>query len=69
LKVEENKENSNILKKEDIVGTVKYLIGLQNNIGKVDDIDHLANRRVRRVGELVSTFAFRIGMLRLERSI
>jgi len=69
LKVEENKENSNTLKKEDIVGTVKYLIGLQNNIGKVDDIDHLANRRVRRVGELVSTFAFRIGMLRLERSI
>ena len=69
LKIEEGKEKSNILKKEDIVGTVKYLIGLQNNIGKIDDIDHLANRRVRRVGELVNTFAFRIGMLRLERSI
>lgn len=58
-----------VLTKEDIVGTVKYLIGLQNGLGRIDDIDHLANRRVRRVGELVSALAFRIGMLRLERSI
>ena len=37
--------------------------------GDVDDIDHLGNRRVRRVGELVATNAFRVGLLRLERSV
>ncbi len=58
-----------ILTKEDIIATVKYLIGLQNGIGKVDDIDHLANRRVRRVGELVGQNAFWVGLLRLERVI
>ncbi len=58
-----------ILTPEDIVATVQYLIGLQNGKGKIDDIDHLANRRVRRVGELVATVAFRVGLLRLERSI
>jgi len=54
---------------EDLVGTVKYLIGLQNGRGKVDDIDHLSNRRVRRIGELAKESAFRIGLIRLERSI
>ncbi len=54
---------------DDIVATVKYLIKLQNGIGKVDDIDHLSNRRVRRVGELTRDGAFRIGLIRLERSI
>ncbi len=58
-----------ILTKEDIVATIKYLIGLQNGKGKVDDIDHLANRRVRRVGELVAQNAFWVGLLRLERVI
>ena len=58
-----------VLQKEDILSTVKYLIALQNGKGKVDDIDHLANRRVRRVGELVSQVAFRVGLLRLERII
>lgn len=58
-----------ILKKEDIVATIVYLIGLQNSQGKVDDIDHLANRRVRRVGELVAQNAFWVGLLRLERVI
>jgi len=63
-------DNTNfVLKKEDIIATIRYLIGLQNSQGKVDDIDHLANRRVRCVGELVATTAFRIGLLRLERSI
>jgi DNA-directed RNA polymerase subunit beta len=42
---------------------------LQNGKGIVDDIDHLSNRRVRSVGELVNVSAFRIGLLRLERSI
>jgi len=58
-----------VLTKEDIIGGIKYLIGLQNGTGIIDDIDHLGNRRVRRVGELVTQNAFRVGVLRLERSI
>jgi len=58
-----------ILRPEDVVETVKYLARLQNGEGEVDDIDHLANRRIRRVGELVAESAFRLGLLRLERSI
>lgn len=58
-----------ILRKEDIVATIKYLISLQNGKGKIDDIDHLANRRVRRVGELVAQNAFWVGLLRLERVV
>jgi DNA-directed RNA polymerase subunit beta len=54
---------------EDIVAAFRYLIQLQNGKGKIDDIDHLSNRRVRRVGELVNAVAFRVGLLRLERSI
>jgi len=65
----ENVKNNWVLIKEDVVGALTYLIGLQNGHGKVDDIDHLANRRLRRVGELVATHAFRVGFLRLERSI
>jgi DNA-directed RNA polymerase subunit beta len=57
------------LTRDDLVMTIRYLINLQNGKGKVDDIDHLANRRVRRVGELVSQTAFRDGLLRLERTI
>ncbi|MDO8429393.1 MAG: DNA-directed RNA polymerase subunit beta [Candidatus Daviesbacteria bacterium] len=58
-----------ILRNDDIVSTIRYLVGLQQGVGKVDDIDHLANRRVRRVGELVSQNAFWVGLLRLERVI
>ncbi len=58
-----------ILTKEDILGTISYLIKLTQGFEGVDDIDSLANRRVRRVGELVATTAFRVGVLRLERSI
>lgn len=66
----ENKPENWVLTKEDIVQAIAYLIKLQNGQGgTVDDIDHLANRRVRRVGELVYQTAFRIGLLRLERSI
>jgi DNA-directed RNA polymerase subunit beta len=57
------------LTRDDLIMTVKYLVNLQNGIGKVDDIDHLANRRLRSVGELVSQTAFRDGLLRLERTI
>jgi DNA-directed RNA polymerase subunit beta len=59
-----------ILTVEDIIGTISFLIKLaQGQDGLVDDIDSLANRRVRCVGELVATTAFRIGALRLERSV
>lgn len=68
LKVEVPQETT-VLTKEDIAAAIGYLIGLQNGHGKVDDIDHLSNRRVRRIGELVQANAFRIGLIRLERSI
>jgi len=58
-----------VLTREDIIGAISYLMNLANGEGDVDDIDHLGNRRVRRVGELVSTNAFRVGLLRLERSV
>ena len=68
LNIPNVKENQ-IVTKQDIVGALRYLIGLQNGKGRVDDIDHLANRRLRRVGELVAVNAFRIGLLRLERAV
>jgi len=58
-----------ILTIDDIIGTISFLIQLAQGKDGIDDIDSLANRRVRRVGELVATTAFRIGVLRLERSI
>jgi DNA-directed RNA polymerase subunit beta len=58
-----------ILTTEDIIGTISYLVKLAQGEAGVDDIDSLANRRVRCVGELVATTAFRIGALRLERSV
>lgn len=54
---------------KDVTSVLTYVIGLQNGTGRVDDIDHLSNRRLRRVGELVAINAFRIGLLRLERSV
>lgn len=63
------KEDQTVLTPDDVVAAVSYLISLQNGQGKVDDIDHLSNRRVRRVGELVQNSAFRVGLIRLERSI
>ncbi|MBI2597344.1 DNA-directed RNA polymerase subunit beta [Candidatus Daviesbacteria bacterium] len=64
-----NTEENWILTKTDIIAALKYLIRLSNREGKLDDIDHLANRRVRCAGELVQQNAFRIGVLRLERII
>jgi DNA-directed RNA polymerase subunit beta len=58
-----------ILAVEDIIGTISFLIKLAQGQDGLDDIDSLANRRVRCVGELVATTAFRIGALRLERSV
>ncbi|HEV8344101.1 MAG TPA: DNA-directed RNA polymerase subunit beta [Candidatus Binatia bacterium] len=56
------------LRKEDILEVVRYLMELRNGNGSVDDIDHLGNRRVRAVGELVENH-FRVGLVRMERAI
>ena len=56
------------LRKEDILEVVRYLMELKNGTGSVDDIDHLGNRRVRAVGELVENH-FRVGLVRMERAI
>jgi DNA-directed RNA polymerase subunit beta len=52
----------------DFVAAIRYLLKLRKNIGMVDDIDHLGNRRVRAVGELLEN-QFRIGLVRMERAI
>jgi len=64
-----NEKSTWVLTRQDIIGTINYLVSLQNGKGRLDDIDHLANRRLRRVGELVAMNAFRVGLLRLERSV
>lgn len=64
-----NERATQVLTRQDVLEALTYLIGLQNGEGRVDDIDHLANRRLRRVGELVATNAFRVGLLRLERTV
>jgi DNA-directed RNA polymerase subunit beta len=56
------------LRREDILEVVRYLAELKNGNGVVDDIDHLGNRRVRAVGELVEN-QFRIGLVRMERAV
>jgi len=56
------------LRREDILEVVKYLIGLKEGRGSIDDIDHLGNRRVRTVGELLEN-QFHIGLIRVERAI
>jgi DNA-directed RNA polymerase subunit beta len=61
-------EEMGVLTKDDIIGTIKILAGLKDGIGVIDDIDHLGNRRVRSVGELMEN-QFRIGLLRMVRSI
>jgi len=56
------------LRKEDIVACIKALVELRDGKGDVDDIDHLGNRRVRSVGELMEN-QYRVGLLRMERAI
>ncbi|MBI2012479.1 DNA-directed RNA polymerase subunit beta, partial [Candidatus Curtissbacteria bacterium] len=65
----QNDSESQILTPADFVAAIAYLFDLLAGRGRVDDIDHLGNRRVRRVGELVAQNAFRVGILRLERVI
>jgi len=53
---------------QDIIAVIQYFIGLGHGVGAIDDIDHLGNRRVRSVGELIEN-QFRIGLVRMERAI
>src|SRR5580698_1667583 len=56
------------LRKEDILSILKVLVDLKDGRGEIDDIDHLGNRRVRSVGELMEN-QYRVGLLRMERAI
>ena len=67
FKLDEALDNT-VLTKRDILETVRYLIDLKNGKGQIDDIDHLGNRRVRAVGELMEN-QYRIGLVRMERAI
>jgi DNA-directed RNA polymerase subunit beta len=59
---------SGVLSKEDIINALKELINIRDGKGNIDDIDHLGNRRVRGVGEMIEN-QFRIGLVRVERAI
>jgi DNA-directed RNA polymerase subunit beta len=56
------------LRKEDIIAVISTLVDLRDGKGEIDDIDHLGNRRVRSVGELMEN-QYRLGLLRMERAI
>ena len=57
-----------VLRKQDVLSVLKILVDLKDGRGEVDDIDHLGNRRVRSVGELMEN-QYRVGLLRMERAI
>ncbi len=64
----EETEGAGTLSKEDIIDVLKELINIRNGNGVVDDIDHLGNRRVRSVGEMIEN-QFRVGLVRVERAV
>ncbi len=68
LSLEINREN-HLLTKKDIIETIKYLVNLTRGKGTFDDIDHLGNRRLRTVGELIGMYGVRVGMVRTEKEI
>jgi DNA-directed RNA polymerase subunit beta len=68
LKLNKNKLVPKHITVDDMMASINYIIGLDYNIGNKDDIDHLGNRRVRAVGELLQN-QFRIGLTRMERVI
>ena len=65
---QETDDSLRILRREDVLAILRVLVGLKDGRGEVDDIDHLGNRRVRSVGELMEN-QYRVGLLRMERAI
>ncbi|RUM53311.1 MAG: DNA-directed RNA polymerase subunit beta [Methylococcus sp.] len=68
LKRNDSKDSNGVLDNEDIIAVLQELINIRNGNGTVDDIDHLGNRRVRSVGEMVEN-QFRVGLVRVERAV
>ena len=68
LKLNSEKENPNILDKQDIIEVMKGIVNIRDGHDIVDDIDHLGNRRVRSVGEMTAN-QFRVGLIRVERAV
>ena len=68
LKLDSEKNNPNILDKEDIIEVMKGIVNIRDGHDTVDDIDHLGNRRVRSVGEMTAN-QFRVGLIRVERAV
>src|SRR3546814_12858403 len=64
---QETDDQIRTLRKEDILSILKVLVELKDGRGEIDDIDHLGNRRVRSVGELLEN-QYRVGLLRIERA-
>src|SRR3546814_16835088 len=64
----ETDDQLRVLRKDDILAILKVLMELKDGKGEIDDIDHLGNRRVRSVGELMEN-QYRVGLLRMERAI
>ncbi len=64
----ETEDTLRVLRTEDILAVVKTLVEIKDGRGEIDDIDHLGNRRVRSVGELMEN-QFRVGLLRMERAV
>ncbi|MDX6748304.1 DNA-directed RNA polymerase subunit beta [Geminicoccaceae bacterium 1502E] len=64
----ETDDTVRVLRNEDILAVVKMLVEIKDGRGEIDDIDHLGNRRVRSVGELMEN-QFRVGLLRMERAV
>lgn len=68
LNREEKQDERGTLNKDDVIDVLKELINIRNGHGIVDDIDHLGNRRVRSVGEMIEN-QFRVGLVRVERAV
>jgi len=68
ITMDEAPDTIRVLRKDDILRIIKTLVDLKDGRGEIDDIDHLGNRRVRSVGELMEN-QYRVGLLRMERAI